>query len=283
MSDQESFEEKRRKWKEEKRKRRDQCRAEWNVHMGSRHTNSSSGIWTGLFILLVGVAFLLKATVTDIPHWVFTWQMLLIALGFFLAIKQIFTNGSLFAPLVLMLVGGAFLVPEIDPDITIKRYVWPVVLIIIGLYFILRHIRLSNAGRDEKKNQPNSGIEDATVIDETFDSKEDFIQATSVFGGTKKNVLSKNFRGGNLVSIFGGTEVDLTRADFNGTAIIDLTTIFGGTKLVVPSHWEVKSEAAVIFGGVEDKRTMTASPEGAPKRLVLKGTILFGGIDIKSY
>lgn len=283
MPDNESFEEKRRKWKEEKRKRREQCRSEFRMHMGTHPDKSSSGIWTGLFILLLGVAFLLKATVTDVPHWVFTWQMLLIALGAFLAIKQVSTGGSLFAPLVLMLVGGAFLVPEINPEITIRRYIWPVVLIILGLYFILRHIRLSNAGRDEKKNTLHSGIDDATVIDETFDSKEDYIQATSVFGGTKKNVLSKNFRGGNLMSIFGGTEVDLTRADFNGTATIDLTTIFGGTKLVVPSHWEVKSEAAVIFGGVEDKRTMTASPEGSPKRLVLKGTILFGGIDIKSY
>lgn len=281
MPDHESFEDKRRKWKEEKRK----MRAEWRMKCGVDGKNEmhGGGIWTGLFILLIGVAFLLKATLPDIPHWVFSWQMLLIALGSFLAIKQAFTGGSLFAPLVLMSVGGAFLVPEINPDITIRRYVWPVVLIVLGLYFILRHIRLNNRSREEKKKQPSGGIEDATVIDETFDSKEDFIQATSIFGGTKKNVISKNFRGGNLVSIFGGTELDLTRADFTGTATIDLTTIFGGTKLVVPSHWEIKSEAAVIFGGIEDKRSIPPSQEGTPKRLLLKGTVMFGGIDIKSY
>lgn len=252
----------------------------------------SGGIWTGILILLIGVAFLLKATVTDVPNWVFTWQMLLIGLGFFLGIKQVVNKGSLFAPLVLVLVGGAFLVPEINPEITIRRYIWPVVLIVLGLFFILRHLRLSSGRNDdnEKKNSPNRpfaemnvGVEDNSARDESFDSKEDFISATSIFGGAKKNVISKNFRGGDLVSVFGGNEVDLTRADFTGTAELELTTIFGGTKLVVPSNWEIKTEAAVIFGGIEDKRTLTASPEGTPKRLVLKGTIIFGGVDIKSY
>ncbi len=283
MPDQESFHDKRKKWREDRRKMRDEWRAHCKVRMGYQPDSRSSGIWTGIFILLIGVAFLLKATVTDIPNWVFTWQMLLIALGLFLGIKQVIRGGSLFAPLILMLVGGAFLAPEIDPDISIRRYIWPIVLIVLGLYFIGRNLRMRSGNDDEKKNPTNSGIEDATVVDETHDTKEDFIHSTSIFGGTKKNVISKNFKGGDLVSVFGGTEVDLTRADFTGTASLELTTIFGGTKLIVPSHWEVKSEAAVIFGGIEDKRSVTASPEGTPKRLLLTGTILFGGIDIKSY
>ena len=39
----------------------------------------------------------------------------------------------------------------------------------------------------------------------------------------------------------------------------------------------------MIFGGIEDKRrmqTITGPPE---KTLILKGTVLFGGIEIKSY
>jgi hypothetical protein len=66
-------------------------------------------------------------------------------------------------------------------------------------------------------------------------------------------------------------------------ATIEVTTIFGGTKLIIPSNWEIKSEAVMIFGGIEDKRrmqTITGPPE---KTLLLKGTVLFGGIEIKSY
>lgn len=45
---------------------------------------------------------------------------------------------------------------------------------------------------------------------------------------------------------------------------LEITTIFGGTKLIIPSNWEIKSEAVMIFGGIEDKRrmqTITGQPE----------------------
>jgi hypothetical protein len=40
-----------------------------------------------------------------------------------------------------------------------------------------------------------------------------------------------------------------------------------------------------IFGGVDDKRPMLANPTGEEtnKILILKGTCLLGGIDIRSY
>jgi len=114
-------------------------------------------------------------------------------------------------------------------------------------------------------------------------SNEDFVDSTSIFGGAKKNIISKTFKGGDIVNIFGGTELDLTQADFTGTAIIELTTVFGGTKLIIPSNWSIKSDAVIIFGGIEDKRKMQTLSENAEKTLVLKGTVIFGGIDIKSY
>ena len=109
------------------------------------------------------------------------------------------------------------------------------------------------------------------------------MSSTNIFGGCKKNILSKSFKGGDLVSIFGGSEIDLSRADFTGTATIELTIIFGGTKLIIPSNWTVRSDAAVIFGGIEDKRAVAPTADGTEKILVLKGTVMFGGVDIRSY
>ncbi|MBI5856343.1 MAG: hypothetical protein HZB42_01730 [Sphingobacteriales bacterium] len=282
MNDFRSWREERR---EQRRKMREECRARFREkypHMMTGAHVRSSSIWTGLFILLIGVAALIKATVTDLPYWFFSWQTFLIALGVFLGIKQLYLGGSLFAPLVLVLVGGAFLVPEIYPDVAVRRYIWPVVLIIIGLFFIFRS-RNFFSGSDPEKKKDSSGIEDATVVDETAYSKEDFINATSVFGGTKKNILSKNFKGGHITNIFGGTELYLGQADINGMATIDTTTMFGGLKLIIPSNWTVKSQAAVIFGGIEDKRAITPVTDGTEKTLLIKGTVMFGGIDIKSY
>lgn len=87
----------------------------------------------------------------------------------------------------------------------------------------------------------------------------------------------QRFKGGDIVNIFGGTELNLTQADITGKVTIEITTIFGGTKLIVPANWEVKSEAVTIFGGLEDKRSASVMNSNGDKVLVLKGTVIFGG------
>jgi hypothetical protein len=60
--------------------------------------------------------------------------------------------------------------------------------------------------------------------------------------------------------------------------------VFGGVKLVVPPHWTVYNELDGVFHGVDDKRkfnTVTGSP--TEKIVVLKGSVVFGGIEIRSY
>ena len=118
--------------------------------------------------------------------------------------------------------------------------------------------------------------------EETY-SQEDFVDSTSIFGGANKIILSKDFKGGDIVNIFGGTELNLSQADITDKAILEMTTIFGGTKLIIPSNWSVKSEATIIFGGIEDKRSMPAVSGSIGKILLLKGTVIFGGIEIKSF
>ncbi|MEO7984606.1 MAG: LiaF domain-containing protein [Bacteroidota bacterium] len=259
----ERWEERKRRW-EERRER----------HGGKGH------IWTGIFILIIGIAALIKASATDLPDWVFSWQTFLIVLGFFIGIKHGFRGGAWF---ILMLVGGAFLIPEFYPDISIRRYIWPGALILLGAMLILRPRRYRSRCREDQKKNPGPGIAKDSVTEDTYDVKEDYVDSTSVFGGAKKNIISKNFKGGDLVSIFGGTELDLTRADFTGTAKLDLTTIFGGTKLIIPANWTIQSEVVTIFGGMEDKRNMQAVTGNPEKILILDGTVIFGGIEIKSF
>jgi predicted membrane protein len=157
---------------------------------------------------------------------------------------------------------------------------------VVGAFLIFRPRNRGNwtGGEEEKKNSGDTVFVETVMSSKTRDHKEDFVDSTSIFGGAKKNIISKNFQGGDLVNIFGGTELDLTRADFNGTATIELTTIFGGTKLIVPSNWTIKSDAVTLFGGMEDKRNVQNLPENSPeKTLLLRGTVIFGGIEIKSF
>ena len=156
---------------------------------------------------------------------------------------------------------------------------WPVAIIVVGLFIILRPRR----GWKFNPHKKTEGASDSFFTEDIDYSKEDFVDSTSIFGGAKKIVISKNFKGGDLVNIFGGTELDLSQADFTGTSVIELTTIFGGTKLLVPSNWAVKSEAVTIFGGIEDKRRMQTITEPTEKTLYIRGTVIFGGIEIKSF
>ncbi len=111
---------------------------------------------------------------------------------------------------------------------------------------------------------------------------EDFIDATSIFGGVHKKMVSKNFKGGDVVTIMGGTEIDLSQADFAGIARLDVPQVMGGTKIIVPAHWEVRSEVSAIFAGFEDKRQQPAI-QNPDKSLIIEGTSIFGGIELKNF
>lgn len=265
------------------KERMEERKQRWEQRMERRTGNSH--IWTGAFILLIGIGAFIRVSNSDLPNWLFTWKTFLIALGLFIGFKHNFKGGAWF---ILVLVGSVFLFTDIYPEISIRRYIWPGIIIVIGAMLIIKPSSHSwNCINEKKKNRTKTGIEEATVVDESYehqqDFQEDFVDSTSIFGGAKKNIISKNFKGGDLVNIFGGTELDLTRADFKGTAVIELTTIFGGTKLIVPSNWTVKSEAVTIFGGLEDKRNMQTLSDNPEKILLLKGTVIFGGIEIKSF
>lgn len=266
MSDFDNSNDQRKQWWEERKQRAIQ-----------RHGRSH--VWTGLFLLLIGAAATIRIALPELPHWWFGWQMLLIAIGIFIGFREKFRGGAWF---VLILVGGAFLVSEIIPEISIRQYIWPMILMVVGILFIFR----PKGGRcqrmrDEKKNSTGS-VEGSSQTDPEY-TQDDFVDSTSIFAGSNKIILSKNFKGGELVNVFGGTELNLTQADFAERAELEMTNIFGGTKLIIPSHWSVKSEATVIFGGIDDKRAMPASTTNPSKILVIKGTVIFGGIEIKSF
>jgi predicted membrane protein len=222
-----------------------------------------------------------------VPAWVFSWPVLLIGIGLLTGFKCGFRGGMWF---VLILIGSIFLINKIDPSIVSTKYIWPVALIVIGMAFIFRPRNpVCRTGFDnnfQKKSSAVPGSEQPfadQVTEEQFNSKEDIVDATSIFGGIKKNILSKNFKGGDITNIFGGTELNFSQADINGTVVLDITQVFGGTKLIIPSDWDVKSDIVAVFGGVEDGRAVQNMVTNPNKILLLKGNSIFAGIEIKNF
>jgi predicted membrane protein len=114
---------------------------------------------------------------------------------------------------------------------------------------------------------------------------ENAIHTNIVFGGRKEIITSKDFKGGTVTAVFGGCEINLLQADsLDSQIVLDIRATFGGCEIIVPSHWDVKNEIEPVFGSVEDQRTIrTQEANEGRKTLVLQGSCVFGGIEIKSF
>jgi predicted membrane protein len=243
-------------------------------------------IMGGLLIVTIGSLFLARELGVEMPQWLFTWKMLLVSFGLVLAVKHKFLHPGW---IILVVVGGAFLISDIYPDLNIRPILWPILIIVVGLIVLFKpRSKYSFKARQEwRKWHRHHHIHERhrhDFFNREEPTKEDFIDSTAFMAGVKKNILSKSFKGGDITNIFGGSELNLTQADFEGKANLEITQVFGGTKLVVPANWEIRSELVTVFGSVEDKRPVQPATGVEPvKVLILTGTTFFGGIDIRSY
>lgn len=261
---------------------------------GNEGRSNNSRVFAGLFIVAIGILFFLKQAGWGIfPYWLFTWPMILISIGIFLGFKHNFRGGGW---LVLLILGGFFLCDDILELYSLRQYLVPAILVGVGLMLILRPKQNEKCGnlkwkrwRDDSPSTtqatPGSNFQqgDSSTFNDLPGSDSEKVDATAIFGAVKKNIVSKNFKGGDATSIFGGSEIDLSKADINGTVTMDVTAILGGVKLIVPSHWTVRQQVTAIFGGVEDKRDLDSVIAAQNKILVLDGTAFMGGIEISSY
>ncbi|CAN5491279.1 hypothetical protein BH10BAC2_BH10BAC2_12170 [soil metagenome] len=241
----------------------------------------------GVFFLIIGALLLAYKMGAGVPGWLFTWPCILIAVGIFSGVKHRFEN---FSWLVMVGIGGLFLINNEFVDLNLQEYILPIVFIGAGILFITRP-KHRWRGADHWKNKKHweekwkngAFMNDPSEADKINITDGEYIEVNSVFGGAKRIILSKNFKGGEINCFMGGAEIDLTQADIQGPVVIEANQVFGGTKLVIPAHWDLKTEITSIFGGMEDKRKAIVTQVDPSKVLILKGASIFGGVEIKSY
>lgn len=244
--------------------------------------------WVGIALLIFGAIMLLRSLGIFVPDWVISWPMVLIGIGIFTGRRHQFRNPSSF---ILITIGVIFLAEKIFSHVDLDDFIWPIAIIGLGLYLIIGKKKITNWGKED--NEPAGADltwdkrvnEDNEPIPPTQGTVDDYIDIVSIFGGVKKNIVSKNFQGGEIVAIMGGAEIILTQADILSPRVeLEITQVFGGTKIIVPPHWKVSSDLVAIFGGIEDKRPLLMNQAiSEEKHLVIKGTSIFGGIDIRSF
>lgn len=124
-------------------------------------------------------------------------------------------------------------------------------------------------------NQPDSLAQD----DEVQNGSDSF-NDLAFMSGVKRTNLSKDFRGGEATAVMGGIELDLRNATMDRReAVLDVSSVMGGVKIRVPDTWTVVSRINSVMGGYKDN---TRHPGNDDHRLVLKGTVLMGGLQVSN-
>ncbi len=235
----------------------------------TQHNTRNGKLVIGGLLIIIGAILMFSNFDffnVNMAHYLFSWRSILIYVG----IVMLANHPDRKSAYILIGIGVFFWLPDIfGYSVRFKDVFWPLILIGLGLLLIYRQGQHQHVQYDENGNpvEGNNG----------------FLNDVSVFGGGIKIIQSKNFKGGNVTAFMGGSEFDLRHVEFDSkVAVIDVFTLFGGTKFIVPENWSVQSDAISILGGFSDKRAV--SPTATESNiLVIKGIVMLGGIEVKSY
>jgi hypothetical protein len=222
------------------------------------------GLFFGGALIIFGVGYLLDhfGMLCGLRPWQ-VWPALPIWAGL-LHLFGARRGGERVWGLLLLAFGAAFGAHYLDLFPFDWKLVWPILLIVAGLMFLV-------GGTCRSRRRLEVGESSASRLD---------VQTTA--GGREDRVDAQDFSGGRVRCRLGGYKLDLRRAEIGGEeAILDLDIVMGGVEICVPTHWRVRAEVSPIMGGLEDKTRPDDSGQAA-KRLVLRGTVVMGGVEIKN-
>lgn len=249
--------------------------------MANTSRQSTRGLFIALFIIGLGVVLLLDQQGVISANWDLVWPAALIFFG----LENIFCRGCRTAwGWVLLVAGAALLVSDLGflrLHIGIND-VWAVLLIALGVLMLFRRSIGNNwirvgwipTGLSDRLPRPFSNSASLAPPDAQFDH-------VALFSGIKRRIAVPNFRGGRLLAIFGGFNLDLTKSDIETEAVIQVDAVFGGGEIRVPDTWFVDVQASAVLGAYTDE-THQISSAGTAKRLIIRGSAVFGGVVIKN-
>lgn len=217
-------------------------------------------IW-GLLLIVIGVIIGLNSLgIADINLFFDGWWTLFIIVPSLIdLIKEPTKTGNyiwLAVGIVLLLCAQEILNIEI-----VGKLIFPVILVVTGLSLLLKD-KLGAKVKQKIKTLNQEGLE----------------EYYATFSGQEINPQGDEFKGASLNAIFGGIDLNLTEAQIQKDTLINVTSVFGGVNIKIPSNVNVKVQSTSIFGGVDNN--VKKYTENLPT-IYVKAFCLFGGADIK--
>ncbi len=240
----------------------------------------------GVFLILFGALLTLdRMQVLDAANSLRYWPLVLIALGTWIVIERGGTGRSL--PGYGMIVIGALLFLDALGLVRVRFWelFWPMIIVLVGARLIM------HTTRPKRDRHPlRSSVDGEATPWPASTSGDGTINMFALLGSDKRASGAKMFSGAEVTSILSGTHLDLRQAviEPGHEAVINIFIMLGGHEVWIPQGWTVVIEVMPILGGVEDKRLpavlnpAAGQATGAAPRLVLRGMVLLGGLEIKN-
>jgi hypothetical protein len=253
--------------------------------------NATGGMIMGLAVIAVGVLFLLRNVgvlyFDDIWQY---WPVILILVGIS-KLANTHSASQVTSGLIIGGIGTIFLLRNLGYIYgDIWQYLWPGILIAVGLSILVKHLEGRDLGLNPGSPSPAGSSSPGTGS--TFPPGSGFTSTTSganylhaecVFSGTRQKIETQDFLGGKVTTIFGGAEIDLRSAGTKREEVsIKAEAVFGGIELWVPAHWQTIVRGSGVFGSFEDKTFPVAPGQGKTPRLVVTGSAVFGSVIVKN-
>ena len=217
----------------------------------------------GIGLVLIGCLVALEETTYfKIGHIraIRFWPIIIIALG----VVKLFEGGFRNIGGWIITIVGALLLTHNVSGRSISHLFAPFILVAVGISIVL------HALKRHRKVPPE------------LQKSGDFARGTAIFSAYKYKPNGGQFNGGEATAIFGGLEMDLRQATMkHDTARIDVFILFGGGEIRVPKDWDVSVQVSAILGGVDNKTVDSPVTDSKRPKLLITGTVLFGGVEVK--
>ena len=247
----------------------------WTCQQDGDGGTVTPGMIFGLAIVAVGVLFLLDNFGVNVGMIWRYWPVVLVAIGLAKLVDASDSAGRT-GGAILMIVGFIFLADRIHlpffENLSLWS-LWPVALIAVGVIMLVGALDSQGGGKRWGSRLWGS-------VSTGYVAHANLV---AIFSGGKRRIVG-DFKGGDMLALFGGYTLDLRAATMSADeAVLNANAIFGGFDIKVPDTWSVVMQVTGIFGGHDDK---THQPDPRlvpnPKRLIVRGATIFGGLDVKN-
>jgi len=220
----------------------------------------------GIGLMILGILTALEQLASFSLPWlgvrpIALWPLIIVAVGLVKIVeKRLRSVGGW----VILAIGLLLFTRSMWGHINLRDIIWPSILVAIGVFIVFHAVQRHRR------------------VPAELNKSGGFLRGTAILSGYKHKPNCGMFEGGEITAIFGGFEIDLRQVTMKHEATrIDVFVLFGGGEILVPEGWEVSVLVSAVAGGVEDKTINLPTAAGTRPKLLVTGTAMFGGIELK--